>query len=109
MMQGTGGMMDGMEMPTGATTAEAAPQALPAEATRVATIKVEGMTCGGCAVGVRTALKRLDGVAQAEASYEEQRAVVTFNPAKASTDRMLEAIRTFGYTATLITVEDRAA
>lgn len=106
-MHGTRGMM-GMEMPSGGTAAAQAIEALPAEATKVATIKVEGMTCGGCAVGVRTALKRLDGVAEAQVSYEDERAVVTFDPARVSTDRMLEAIREFGYTATLASVEDRA-
>jgi mercuric transport protein len=107
-IQGMSGMMGGMEMPMGAMMDEQATQALPAEATKVATIQVEGMTCGGCAIGVRTALKRLDGVAKAEVSYEDERAVVTFDPEKVSTDRMLEAIRKFGYTATLVSVEDRA-
>jgi mercuric ion binding protein len=108
MMQGMGGMMGGMKMPMGGMMDEPATEALPAEATKVATIQVEGMTCGGCAIGVRTALKRLDGVAKAEVSYEDERAIVTFDPAKVSTDRMLEAIREFGYTATLVAVEDRA-
>lgn len=107
MMRGMGGMMGGKEMSMGQMTAEPTAQALPAEATKVATIRVEGMTCGGCAIGVRTALKRLDGVAKAEASYEHERAVVTFDPAKVNTERMLEAIREFGYTATLVSVEDR--
>jgi mercuric transport protein len=108
MMQGMGGTMGSMEMPMGGMMNEQATQALPAEATKVATIQVEGMTCGGCAIGVRTALKRLDGVARADVSYEDERAVVTFDPEKVSTDRMLEAIRKFGYTVTLVSVEDRA-
>jgi mercuric transport protein len=108
MMQGMSGMMEGMGGMMGGMMAEPTTQALPAEATKVATIQVEGMTCGGCAMGVRTALKRLDGVARADVSYEEEKAVVTFDPDKVSTDRMLEAIREFGYTATLVSVEDRA-
>jgi mercuric transport protein len=101
MMQGMSGMM-------GSMMAEPTTQALPAEATKVATIQVEGMTCGGCAIGVRTALKRLDGVAKAEVSYQEQRAVVTFDPAKVTTDQLLEAIRKLQYKGTLVSVEDRA-
>ena len=97
MMQGMGGM-----------AAEEATQAIPAEATKVATIKVEGMTCGGCAIGVRTALKRLDGVAKAEVSYEDQRATVTFDPAKVGTDQLIQAIGKVGYTATLVEVKDRS-
>ena len=101
MMQSMGGMMGGMP-------AEEATQAIPAEATKVATIQVEGMTCGGCAIGVRTALGRLDGVAKAEVSYGDQRAVVTFDPSKVNTDQLLQAISKFGYTATLVEVKDRA-
>lgn len=107
MAQATRGMM-GMEMPSGGTGAAQAIEALPAKATKLATIKVEGMTCGGCAVGVRTALERLDGVAEARVSYEDERAVVTFDPARVGTDRILESIREFGYTVTLVVVEDRA-
>jgi mercuric ion binding protein len=104
MMRGMGGM----GMPMGGMAAEPSADAVPAEATQVATIEVEGMTCGGCAIGVRTALKRLDGVAKAEVSYEEQRAVVTFDPAKVGTDQLLGAVRKFGYKATLVEVKDRA-
>jgi mercuric ion binding protein len=108
MMRGMGGTMGGMRMSMEGMTEEASSQALPAEANKVATITVEGMTCGGCAIGVRTALGRLDGVAKAEVSYEEQRAVVTFDPAKVSTDQILRTIGEFGYTATLVEVKDKA-
>lgn len=99
-------MMGRMEMPAAERTAESPGGALPVAATRVATIKVEGMTCGGCAVGVRTALQHLDGVAKADVSYEEQRAVVTFDPLKVSTDQLVETVRKFRYTAALIEVTD---
>ena len=92
----------------GGVAAEEATPAIPAEATKVATIKVDGMTCGGCALGVRTALKRLDGVAKAEVSYEDQRAIVTFDPAKVGTDELIQAIGKVGYTATLVEVKDRS-
>jgi copper chaperone len=108
MIAGVAGLGLAGALAMGGMVSEEVTQALTAEATKVATIQVEGMTCGGCAIGVRTALKRLDGVAGAEVSYEDQRAVVTFDPEKVSTDRMLEAIREFGYTATLVSVEDRA-
>lgn len=108
VMHGTGGMMGSAGMRMGGMMSAPAAQALSAEAARVATIHVDGMTCGGSAIGVRTALKRLDGVAKAEVSYEDEQAVVTFGPEKVSTDRMLEAIREFGYTAALVSLEDRA-
>lgn len=87
-----------------AATVPSAVRAVP----KVATIKVEGMTCGGCAIGVRKALQKLDGVAVAEVSYEEQRAVVTYDPSKVSTDKLLAAVRAFGYKAALVEVKDKA-
>ncbi len=79
-----------------------------AAVTKVATIRVEGMTCGGCVIGVRTALRRMQGVASAEVSYDDQRAVVTFDPQAVNTDALVEAIRKFGYRATLVEVKDKA-
>ncbi|GEM_PF-669626 len=65
------------------------------------TLKVEGMTCGGCAVGARTALGRLDGVEKADVSYEEQLAVVVHDPAKVTVEKMAEAVAELGFEATL--------
>jgi mercuric ion binding protein len=66
------------------------------------TLKVEGMTCGGCVIGVRKVLTRLDGVSKADVSYETQRAVVTYDPAKVTVQQMIAAIKTLGYKATPI-------
>lgn len=77
-------------------------------ASKIATIKVGGMTCGGCAIGVRTALSRVGGVAKAEVSYEDQRAVITYDPSKVSTDKLLATVRSFGYKAALLEVKDQA-
>lgn len=90
----------------GAASVATSVQAVPAGLARI-DFAVAGMTCGGCAVGIRIALSRLDGVAKAEVSYQEQRAVVTFDPAKVSTDRLLESVRKFGYKGTLLEVKDR--
>ncbi len=60
------------------------------------------MTCGGCVIGVRTVLTRLDGVSKADVSYEDQRAVVTYDPAKVTIQQMIAAIGTLGYKATVI-------
>lgn len=74
----------------------------PAPGLARAEFAVEGMTCGGCELGVRTVLNRLDGVERAEVSHEESRAVVDFDPEKVDTERMIGAIGELGYTATLI-------
>ena len=77
--------------------------AVPAfEPSRV-TLKIDGMTCGGCVIGVRRVLTRLDGVRSAEVSYENQRALVIYDPAKVTVEQMIAAIKTLGYEATVVT------
>lgn len=70
-----------------------------------AEFKVEGMTCGGCAIGTRAALKKLEGVEDAGASYEDSRAWALYDPAKITPEEMMAAIRELGYTPTLAGVQ----
>lgn len=86
-----------------APVAERAAQATaPAVEPKTVTLRVEGMTCGGCVIGVRKVLTRLDGVSKADVSYETQRAVVTYDPANVTVDQMIAAIKTLGYRATAV-------
>lgn len=57
-----------------------------------ATLGVEGMTCGACATSVKVVLKKLDGVADAKVSLGDKQAVVTYNPARVTPEKMVEAI-----------------
>ncbi|MGQ0648361.1 MAG: heavy-metal-associated domain-containing protein [Gemmatimonadaceae bacterium] len=66
------------------------------------TFTVEGMTCGGCALGVRKVLTRLDGVTKAEVDLEKKHAVVTFDPSRVTTDQMIAAIKKLGFAATVV-------
>ena len=63
--------------------------------------QITGMTCGGCAAGVRMTVKRLDGVAKVEASYEKGHAVVTYDPDKVTVEQIKDAIKKLGYEAEL--------
>lgn len=91
-----------------ATVANAASVPRPMIASRRAidsstvTLHVEGMTCGGCVIGVRKVLERLDGVQKADVSYEKQRAVVTYDPDKVTIEQMIAAIKTLKYKATVV-------
>jgi copper ion binding protein len=67
--------------------------------TSVVTLRVTGMTCGGCVLGVRKVLGRLDGVTHADVSYKKSNAVVHFDSSKVTTAQMIAAIKTLGYTA----------
>lgn len=62
------------------------------------------MTCGGCAIAARTVLTRLDGVEKAEVSYEESRAMVTYDPEKVDPEQMIKALdEQLRYRATVVT------
>lgn len=75
-----------------------ATQAKPAEATKVCTMKVTGMTCSGCEAAVKIAAKQIDGVKDAKASYAKGTAEVTYDPAKTTPDAIAKAIgRKTGY------------
>ena len=87
-----------------APAAIASPQGQAQLEPKTVTFHVKGMTCGGCVYGVRKVLTRLPGVLEADVSYEQSRAVVTYDPAKVTVEEMAEAIRTLGYAATVVKV-----
>lgn len=76
--------------------------------TETVTLKVAGMTCGGCVYGVRTVLTRLPGVSKADVSYEQSKAVITYNPAAVNVGKMIAAIKTLGYIATAVAPATRS-
>lgn len=63
------------------------------------TIKVDGMSCGGCVKNVTGALTALDGVARVDVSLEQKQAVVEFDAAKATRDQLKAAIEDAGFDA----------
>ncbi|MBI3094038.1 MAG: heavy-metal-associated domain-containing protein [Rhodocyclales bacterium] len=63
------------------------------------TIKVEGMSCGGCVKSVTGVLTALDGVAKAEVSLEQKQAVVEFDAAKVTRDQLKVVIEDAGFDA----------
>lgn len=63
-----------------------------ADDAKTATLDIQGMTCGACTASVRVVLKKLDGVSEAKVSFEEKRAVVAYDPAKITPQKMADAI-----------------
>ena len=61
------------------------------------TIKVAGMSCGGCVRNVTGVLKALSGVNLAEVSLEEGEARVAFDPALVSVEQLCDAIEAAGF------------
>lgn len=65
------------------------------------TLKIEGMTCGGCVPAVNLQLKKTDGVLAYEVSFEKGEALVSFDPAKTTPARIAESVTRTGYTASV--------
>lgn len=61
------------------------------------TIKIEGMSCGGCVRSVTGALKALPGVEDAQVLLDAAEARVSFDPAKVTVDAMRTAVENAGF------------
>ncbi len=59
-------------------------------------MKVEGITCSGCAVDVASALKNADGVLNADASYSTGDVNIEFDPGEIDENKVLELIKKLG-------------
>jgi copper ion binding protein len=66
------------------------------------TLAIEGMTCEGCAAGLRAALAKVPGVSNASVSYEEGRASVTAG-SSVSEGTLRKTVSEAGYTVTTAT------
>ena len=63
------------------------------------TMRVEGMSCGGCVRNVTGVLKALEGVQEVEVSLEQAEARVRFDPAQVSPEDLRRAIIDAGFDA----------
>jgi len=76
--------------------------ALPAAAAqKTVVLSVPSMNCAACPITVRKALEKVDGVQSVKATLEPPEAVVTFDDAVTSVDRLTEATKGAGYPSTV--------
>ncbi len=68
-----------------------------------ASLAIEGMTCASCAVTVKTALRKLDGIASVEVDVEGGAATVRYDAALLDAQRIAAAVTQAGYPATVRT------
>lgn len=68
-------------------------------ATRTVTIRVEGMTCEGCARSVERALRETEGVLEARVSFEKGEAWIKYDDQKVTVARLREVINSTGFKA----------
>jgi len=66
-------------------------------ATQTVTLSVPGMTCAACPITVKKALSKVEGVSQVGVTLEKREAVVTFDDAKADTQKLTKATEDAGY------------
>lgn len=66
-------------------------------ATKTVTLSVPGMTCAACPITVKKALTKVEGVRQVEVNFDKREAVVSFDDAKTSAQKLTEATTNAGY------------
>lgn len=66
---------------------------------------IEGMTCASCVRRVERALLAVPGVHKAVVNLASERALVRFDPTRASIDQMLRAVEEAGYRAAVVPTE----
>ena len=64
-------------------------------------LKVTGMTCGGCVASVTRVLKNVKGVGKVDVSLAESQARVEFDPSLANREQLRAAVEGAGFDATL--------
>ncbi|MBL8645229.1 MAG: cadmium-translocating P-type ATPase [Rhodospirillaceae bacterium] len=69
---------------------------------RPASFAITGMTCAACATRIEKKISAVTGVTSAAVNLALERADVHFDPARASNDDIVQAVREAGYDATLI-------
>lgn len=66
-------------------------------ATQTVTLSVPGMTCAACPITVKKALSKVEGVRKVDVTFEKREAVVTFDDAKTSVQKLTKASEDAGY------------
>ena len=66
-------------------------------ATQTVTLSVPGMTCSTCPITVKKAISKVEGVSKIDVTFEAREAVVTFDDAKTSVQKLTKATEDAGY------------
>ncbi|WP_345797220.1 mercury resistance system periplasmic binding protein MerP [Castellaniella sp. MT123] len=66
-------------------------------ATQTVTLSVPGMTCAACPITVKKAISKVDGVSKTDVNFDKREAVVTFDDAKTSVQKLTKATEDAGY------------
>ena len=80
-----------------ATLALAAMVAPAWAATQTVTLAVPGMTCAACPITVKKAISKVEGVSKTDVRFDKREAVVTFDDAKTSVQKLTKATEDAGF------------
>ena len=81
-----------------AAAAAAIAMTSPAQAaTQTVTLSVPSMDCPVCPITIKKALTKVPGVSDAKVDFDKRQAVVTFDDAKATVERLTQATGNAGY------------
>ena len=86
------------------TTTTIAPTTTPVK-TKQLTIPLLGMHCANCANTIGRGLKRMPGVNDANVSYANERAVITYDPKTVTPQQLIDMVKDLGYGAALAEVD----
>ena len=66
-------------------------------ATQTVMLAIPGMTCSTCPITVKKAISKVEGVSKVDVTFETRQAVVTFDDAKTSVQKLTKATADAGY------------
>ncbi len=75
--------------------------ALAEGATAKTTLIVKGMSCGGCVAAVKQQLKRTEGVAAYQVSFEKGETLVSYDPSRTEPERIAASVTQTGFEASV--------
>ncbi|KAL2165374.1 hypothetical protein VTH06DRAFT_672 [Thermothelomyces fergusii] len=73
-----------------------------APSTATTTVAIEGMTCGACTSAVEEGFRNVDGLLRFNISLLAERAVITHDPSKLPSDKIVEIIEDRGFDAKIL-------
>ena len=100
-MSRTLALLAALLLTAGPALAEKAP-AKPAGKLATAKLRIEGMHCAGCAGGIVTQLKKLNGVKEAKIDAKSKLGEVKYDPAAVKPAALVERVKVAGFQAKLV-------
>ena len=61
------------------------------------TLYIPGMTCAACPITVKKAISKVEGVSKTDVSFDKHEAIITFDDAKTSVQKLTKANEDAGF------------